>query len=308
VTSDDARRPAAKHVAALVLTWNSADLIERCLESLAAAVPAQHVMVVDNASADGTAQLVRDRFPDVEVLETGDNLGFAGGCNAGISALLGDGYEHVFLLNPDAYVATDCIELLAQHLASDERCAAVSPLIHDHPGATVWFAGSDIDWTTGSTYHRGQGGTAEMFGTDPIDTDRINGGAVLLRATALQEVGLFDEGYFLYYEETDLSVRLTRAGWGLHVLPTARAWHEASSSTGGNLGRVYNYYLTRGRLSFLRKRAEGRVEWTKVGLHLVRETRWLTKTFGLRATAPAVLARLLAVLDFARHREGRVSI
>jgi GT2 family glycosyltransferase len=300
--------PKTHRTATLVLTWNSVDLIERCLVSLTEPTASSHVLVVDNASADGTVRFVRDRFPSVEVLETGDNLGFSGGVNAGLRVLLAAGYDSVFLLNPDAYVEPDCVRRLAEHLDSTERCGAVSPLIHDHPAGQVWFAGSDIDWSTGSTYHRDQGAQAESFGSVPIDTERINGGAVLLRSAALREVGLFDEAYFLYYEETDLSVRLSRAGWRLQVLPTARAWHEASSSTGGDLGRVYNYYLTRGRLHFLRKLTVGRVRWSAVFLHLGRETRWLTKTFGLRATAPAVRARLRAIIDFARHREGRVSI
>ncbi len=299
---------ASLRTAALVLTWNSEPVIARCLRSLTKAMPALHVLVVDNASSDGTVALVRDRFPEAEVLETGANYGFAGGCNAGLRQLIDAGFDAVLLLNPDAFIASDATALLIQHLESDLDCGAVSPLIHDHPSDVVWFAGSDIDWSTGATYHRGQGDTPEAFGSVPIPTDRMNGGAVLLRVAALLDVGLFEEGYFLYYEETDLSVRMAGAGWRLTVLPTARAWHEASSSTGGTLGPVYNYYLTRGRLNFLRIFAGPQLRWSQVYVHLARETRWLTKTFGLRATSPALVARARALIDFALHREGRVSI
>lgn len=306
----EARTGPAGRVAALVLTWNSADLIERCIASLLASADAPHVTVVDNASTDGTEDLLRRRFPEVEVLQTGENLGFAGGCNVGLRHLLAAGFGSVLLLNPDAYVRPDCIELLAEHLALDQRCGAVSPVILDHVAdgpATVWFGGGTIDWATGATYHRGQGEAPADLGAAPLPTDRINGGAVLLRASALRDVGLFDTDYFLYYEETDLSVRLTRAGWHLAVLPASLAVHESSSSTGGNLGRIYNYYLTRGRLLFLRKQGSS-VRWSRVWWHLARETRWLTKTFGLRRTAPAVRQRARAVLHFALHRTGRVRV
>jgi GT2 family glycosyltransferase len=251
-----AERGDGNAVAAVVLTWNSAACVTRALDSLTTSNQAVDVVVVDNGSSDNSRELVATTFPDITLVSTGANLGYAGGNNVGIKLALERGADYILLMNPDAYVTPECVDEMLVRLTSAPDLAAVSPIILNHGDGTIWYAGSEIDWKTGATHHIGAN-EKDIGQYDDVEfTSRGNGCVMLFRSEALRSVGLLDERYFLYYEETDWSVRAMKKGMRIAIAPKARAYHEPSLSTGGSGGRIYQYYLTRNRLLFLHDHTE----------------------------------------------------
>jgi len=243
--------PSRPAITTLVLTWNSAAFITDCIDSLRASTIPTRIVVVDNDSADDTRALLAERYPDITVVNTGANLGYAGGNNIGIRQALHDGADYVFIINPDATIDPHCIEQLHARLQQEPTLGGVSPKIYFHGTDRLWFGGSTIDWRTGVTRQIGGPDTGQ-YDTERY-TERLNGCAMMLPASTLDTVGLMDERYFLYYEESDWSVMAARKGFKLGFVASAKAWHENSSSTGGHLSPLYQYYMTRNRLYFMKK-------------------------------------------------------
>jgi GT2 family glycosyltransferase len=221
-------------VTIVVLNWNGADRTLACLESLAAAdLRGASVLVVDNGSHDGSADAVRRRFPAQEVLVLPQNVGFAGGNNAGIGVGLERGADAVLLLNNDTRVAPDFLPPLLDAWRSGPRCAAVSSAIlrMDRPDML------DVAWIELRLDRRS---VVQIVGVnEPLgpgfdarrEVEAAVGCSVLLDAGALRAVGLLDEAYFAYHEDVDWCLRARRAGY--HVLwePRSRVFHAGSSST-----------------------------------------------------------------------------
>src|SRR3569623_864067 len=126
-------------VGVVVLTWNSAAVIADCISSVLASELPLEVCVVDNGSTDGTPELVARSFPEVELIQTGENLGYAGGNNVGLAELLRRGLEYVFVLNPDAIVERDTLGRLLDRADADNELAAVSPVITYRDSDRIWY-------------------------------------------------------------------------------------------------------------------------------------------------------------------------
>jgi GT2 family glycosyltransferase len=212
------------------------------------------VVVVDNRPAcpehtDLSARVGRR----AEVIASGDNLGYAGGNNIGISVLLGRGVEFVWLLNPDTRTEPATLRLLLRMMRARPSCGVVGPrLVLPGTPARIWYDGGVIDETLGATRHRAQG-RLETRAARPRarETDYVTGASLLARAATFEQVGLLPERYFLYYEETDWCLRARAAGWKAMVQSRARMTHLKGS--GLVVPAPYHvYYLTRNRYFFAR--------------------------------------------------------
>lgn len=283
---------SARPVRVVVVTWNGAHLLPDCLDSLEAQTVRDdlELVVVDNASSDGTAELLADRYPGVRVVTASRNLGFAGGAALGMR----DAPGHVVLLNNDATFEPDAVErlLTAFDGPQGERVGAATakvlltgtdPVLVNSTGNVVTpsGAGADRDW------HAVLGtetGGPDVFG--------FHGGAALLRDAMLRDVGGFDAGLFLYYEDTDLSWRLRAAGWQVRYVPEAVAWHQHAASSGTD-SPVFRYHNTRNSLVVLTRHAPARVA---VG-SLLRQTAGTGKALLRDGLAPTTRARARGLRD-----------
>jgi hypothetical protein len=222
-------------VLVLILAWNGRALTEACVDSvLATDYPRFDVLVVDNASTDGTPAALRARFGNrIELLENDRNLLFAGGMNAGLRRALAGRWDAVLLLNNDVVVDAALLAELVAVLQRDARIAAVGPKIYfqDWP-EVIWFAGGDLSLWRGWSRHRGLRQPDRGQHDREIDVDYLTGCAILVRAAALADVGLFDEGYAMYAEDADWSFRARAHGWRLVYAPRARLWHHVSAAAG----------------------------------------------------------------------------
>jgi GT2 family glycosyltransferase len=250
-------------VAIIVLNWNGlVDTLE-CLESLTHLdYPAYEVVIVDNGSTDGSVSAIRARYSKAAIIETGENLGYTGGNNAGLRYALERHVDYFLLLNNDTEVAPDFLRRLVEAAEADPRIGVVGPTIyyHDRPDV-IWSAGGAIDWGRGSTRMAGLDEREEgQFGTEPRSVDFATGCAMLVRRAVVEHVGTLDERFFAYYEETEWCVRIARAGYKIVHVPMAKVWHKISPSAREDLPFVH-YYMTRNRLLFLKATGAGLRAW-----------------------------------------------
>ena len=243
-TSSKGSEGIAQSVHALVLTWNGAALLPQALRALLAQGP--RVVVVDNASTDGTAELLAREFPQVTHLKLPENLGYARANNEAIRRALEEGAEFVALVNNDVEVEPGWLPALL--LAARE-----------HPQAglfagTLLFRGEDRVNSTGleiDAFGRARDRDFRLPLEELARSDGpvagVTGGAALLRASMLREVGLFDPAYFAYYEDVDLSLRAARKGYQSWYVRAAYARHRFGASFGAGSPRQ-RYLLGRGHL------------------------------------------------------------
>jgi GT2 family glycosyltransferase len=246
------RATSSGRAAVVVVNWNGREDTLACLASLQSIDYAPlDVLVVDNGSTDGSVPAIRAAFPRVGLIETGRNLGFAGGNNAGIEAALAAGADFVLLLNNDTVVSPGLLRELIVVARSAPDIAAVSPKIYyQAEPKRVWYAGSRWVSRRATFEHIGQDtvDSGEAEDGQPVETEYACGCAMLLPAAALRRVGLLDDALFLLYEETDWCFRARRAGLRCLFAPRARLWHKVSASFGGRRSPLYTYFDVRNRL------------------------------------------------------------
>lgn len=217
--------PDSPRVTAVVLNWCDEEATAGCLRSLQASTcPALSILLVDNGSPDGSGKRLNERFAGIPFLQTGENLGFTGGNNRGIERALEDGAEYVLILNHDTLVEPGAVGALVETARRDAEVGAVAPTVvrMDAP-ESVWYGGGAFDAKRGFGMHwNGKGPQPN----GPREVSFFSGCAVLLRGEALNDVGAFDESYFMYVEDAELSVRLLRSGWKIIHEPAARVRHR----------------------------------------------------------------------------------
>lgn len=296
------------NVTVVVLNWRFAKDTIECVQSLQTILYRRfEIVIVDNASADGSAAVLRAAFPEMTVIENSENLGYAGGNNVGIRYALERGADYVLLLNNDTVVSPTLLQDLVAAAESDRGIGIVGPKIYDyHDPTTIWFTGAMIDWWTGASPHIGLGERDHGQYNQRVAVDRLTGCAMMVRRDVFERVGLFDPEYFLYYEDVDFCVRAAKAGYQLYCIQTTKVWHKVSSSTGANeKSALHAYYQTRNRLLFLYKNA--RIVLSLHGINCL--------LFGyclLRAILPLVdrssraryAGRAAALIDFYAGRFG----
>ncbi|HVX40760.1 MAG TPA: glycosyltransferase family 2 protein, partial [Gemmatimonadaceae bacterium] len=216
----------SQRVTAIVLNWCSEDDTAACLESLAASrYDALTVLLVDNASPDGSGARLHRRFPDVAYLQTGTNLGYAAGNNRGFTWALERGADYVLVLNDDTVIDPSAVDLLVR-AAEETGAAAAAPriLYFDEP-ERIWYGGGAFSPRRALGLH--------LHEDEPAAPDQprsavsfICGCCFLVRADVLRRLGGFDESYFAYAEDAEFSYRLARAGLTMVHEPRARVLHR----------------------------------------------------------------------------------
>jgi hypothetical protein len=243
-------------VSVVVVTLNALPWIERCLES----VRAYETIVVDHGSKDGTLELVRRRFPEVRLIEEG-NTGLGAGSNTGMRVASGD---YFLLLNSDAWAVGDAVERLVAFTKEHPEAAVVGPKLLNPDGSLQRSVrGFPSLWRLSTEYfflRKLAPGSralnafyASRFPHDEVrEAEFVMGACMLVRREAADTVGLFDEDFFMFSEETDWCYRFRQAGWKVLFFPGAEFVHVGGASTSQNWGPMYREQL-RGHLRFLAK-------------------------------------------------------
>jgi GT2 family glycosyltransferase len=250
----------------VVVAYRSRDLVERCLESLDAHGPrtaAMQVHVVDNASRDGTAEMVRERFPAVRLHPLTDNTGFSAANNA---VLRESRAPYVLLLNPDTEVYAGTLDAALARLHSDPEIGMVGVKLVTESGELDHACKRSFPTPLSALAHftgigRGEGAgealsqyrATQLDDDEPGEVDAVNGAFMLCRAAAVQDVGLLDEGYWLYMEDLDWCHRFWDAGWKVFYEPAGVALHVKGASSGARRRPKQEIAFHRGMARFYRR-------------------------------------------------------
>lgn len=284
----------------VVVSFNTRDLLRNCLASIRKFEPTAEVVVVDNASSDGSSAMVRAEFPEVIMFDAGKNLGFAGANNLGLAATT---QPFIVLLNSDAELLDDSLSRCVARLKADEKIGAIHPRL---VGADGKPQQCEYPLPTLTGFARVAARMPPQTEPEP-GKSWLAGTALMIRRAALDTVGgKLDDGYFIYWEDADLSASLRRAGWTLAVEEASLVRHVGGASGGGpdasRRADLYAWYCY-GKHRWFRR---NRPWWEAVGIWLldtvdvprkylrglVRRSRRKTDWAHARATA-GVLIRVL---------------
>lgn len=245
----------------IVLNWNRKEDTLACLASLQALdYKNKRLLLVDNGSVDGTIQAVARQYPEVEILRNEKNLGFAAGNNVGIRYALAHNADYVFLLNNDTEIAPTALSLLVE-TALKHNAGIVIPKIYYHADPQrIWSIGGMRNrWTLEMTQNK-RGQRDIGLWEQEQKREHVVGCAMLLSRELLTTVGLLDERFFMYYEDSDLSLRAQKAGFSLYLSPQAHVWHKVAVSSGGSDSPNERYWMARSSVRYFRKHVRG-AQW-----------------------------------------------
>ncbi len=215
--------------AVVVPNWNGATLLTPCLESLLAQSLDAHVIVVDNGSVDDSLAVL-ERYPSVEVIRNAVNLGFTGGVNVGFAAAIAQGFSYVAAFNSDAIADPDWLARLTATLDEHPEAGVAACKLLNADGTRIDSTG-DCYTSWGLPYPRGRHEPDITKYDDELEIFGASGGASLYRVEMLEEVGLFDDDFFAYFEDVDLSFRIQLAGWKIRFVPDAVVYHQIAGTS-----------------------------------------------------------------------------
>jgi len=210
-------------VSVIIVNYNGKTVLDDCINSvLRSDYPSLEIIVVDNASTDGSQEIIRELFPQVRLIANRKNLGYAPACNLGCRLATG---QYLLFLNNDASLDTHCIEELVRLAQTDDKIAVIQPKIYIGSTQILQTAGSFLFYPISKTYFRGY--MERDFGQygRVIHTSYACGAALFARRKIIDEIGMFDGDYLFYFEDSDFSWRARLAGYSVAYCPTAKVWH-----------------------------------------------------------------------------------
>jgi GT2 family glycosyltransferase len=233
-------------VSIIVLNWNAGYLLDRCLSALMELnYPEYTIILVDNSSTDGSLQLVRERFSGVRIIGNDRNLGYSAGNNVALQEV---DHSLIAILNPDVFVAQDWLISQVKAMEADNMIGITGSKLY-YPGEKlIQHAGGYLSFPRAITGHYGlleeDHGQCNMM----RDVDYVIGAAFLIRRSVIDQIGMFDEGYFMYFEDVDLCYRARRGGLRVVYVPEAIGIHvESATSKKGSAAYFRRFHTSRWR-------------------------------------------------------------
>ncbi len=293
-------------VVVVILNTNRRDDTLACLDSLAQSDYANaQILVLDNHSTDGSVPAIQQAFPQVKVISLEENLGYAGNNNVGIRAALEMGADWVFVLNEDTILAPDCLSQMIRVGESDPQIGILGPLVYhyDEP-EVIQTAGGEFGryW---ESLHLAQNEPDQGQYNQPRPVDWISGCGILVRRAVIEQVGMIDERYFYYWEETEWCLRAGKKGWQIVNVPAAKMWHKGVQRDYRPKPSV-TYYATRNRLLTVAKHHAPLKVWAFTWFQLLRTLiSWSVKP-KWRHKREHRNAMWRGMIDFLQHRWGQM--
>ncbi|MEW6071758.1 MAG: glycosyltransferase family 2 protein [Planctomycetota bacterium] len=288
---------------AVIVNWNGGSQNLDCLRSLVGqGIDPARIVLIDNASTDGSPAAVAAEFPAVTLLRNAENQGYGHGTNRGIRHALAAGAETVFLVNNDLTLASGALAALFAALAAAPGAGIVGPriVLRRDPG-TIWCAGGLVTWRQNLSTMIGHGRSDGPVYRATREVDYVPGCAMLVRRAVFERVGLLDGDYFAYHEDVELCVKAKEAGFAVLVAGAALAHHDAHHSTGGGYNPRRKYMMGANTVWFLKKHGTP-LRWLSFLLFDVFSLPFVLLRRAPRGEGAAVLAKARGMLDAARGR------
>lgn len=243
-------------IGVVIVNYNGASYQNAALKTIyESSYTNYEVIIVDSASKDDSIELAKREYPQAHYLLQGENVGVAKGNNIGIKYAIEElDTEYVLLINNDIELDTHTFEYLVER--ADNRTITVPKIYYYEPHDMLWFAGGEMYWNRGESGHignfeidKGQYNEEHVVGYSPTC-------CMLIHRDVFEKIGYIDETVFMYFDDTDLCVRMNDAGFKILYVPSAVMWHKVSSSGGGMDSKVYVYYNFRNKFYFMDKYKE----------------------------------------------------
>jgi len=251
-------------VAIIMVNWNGFEFTTACLDSLRKVdYPDFRVILVDNASQNQEGERLKNAFPEIELIQNPENLGFAGGNNTGIRKALEEGFSYVMLLNNDTIVEPDFLGQMILKFSQNSRLGVVQPLIcFLHDRTQIWSAGGTWNAFLGRAITLGDRKSVDNFNLTNQNLDWATGCCMLITREALLKTGLLNESYFAYFEDVEWSLRFRGKRFEIALAKKAKIYHEAGASSKrkhseGTLSPKVFYYHVRNQFFLLRSQIHG---------------------------------------------------
>lgn len=264
-------------IAVVTVNWNGWRMTLDCLASLRTSQGVRwRLFIVDNASSDASVFFLGDLGADAELVRSAENGGWTGGNNLGVQRALAEGYDRIFLLNNDARVEPDTLACLLEAAASEKTPPILGPVHRREDAADRYdFIGADIHAETGMpVYQRGTDADLSALPSS-FDVAFVSGAGLLLTRRHVEEIGPFDNKFYLNYDETDWCYRARRAGFPVRVVRRASIIHTSSGSIGGQWSALNVYFMTRNALLFAERHLSSRQRFHQL-MDLFKHGRELT--------------------------------
>jgi len=218
----------------IILNFNGQDVLAQCLSSVYQSDYLNfEVVVVDNNSSDGSLEQAMKSFSRVHFIKNSENFGFSKGNNVGIRWALEKFADYVLVLNNDAVIDKAALSELVRAMQKNESAGIASPVIFSANNSSVWFAGGNVDWHKMRAYH-----VYKIKSDAPYSSEYISGCAMFIKKDVFKKIGIFDERFFLYYEDADFSMRTKKADFDLIIVPSAHIKHLEQSNKKNKL-KIY---------------------------------------------------------------------
>lgn len=295
----------------IILNYNGGQDTVECVEFLIqSGCPPNDIIIVDNGSTDDSLKMISERLRGVRIIESDTNLGYAGGNNLGIIAAMENGASSVLILNNDVVIDYHAVKWLRCYQAMHANVGVIGPLVATFSQRDeTESAGAAVKWYRGYSRPLHRGKRTWQLSQDPFRVDYVSGSAMMIAREAIERAGLFSPNFFMYCEDEDLCLRISRAGLEVLCCPSVRAWHKGGKSASRSKG-LKEYFEIRNRFLIM-KRYATRIQmmsflcawlWFQI-LYYARKD--LSEKSGLNLTCARLRASVAGMLLFLR--EERVS-
>src|SRR5680860_124040 len=295
-----------KMVYIILLNWNNEEDTLECIKSLEKITYSDcKIIVVDNGSEEKSIQKIRNEFPKLSIIQNESNLGFAGGNNIGIKYAFANAADYVLLLNNDTTVKKDFLTKLVETGESEQKIGLLGSKIFFYSEQNrIWSAGGKINWLKNKGTHIGLDQIDKGQYDKTKEVDYLTGCCLLIKREVIERIGTLEEDYFLYYEDTDFSLRAQNAGYKCIYVPESKIYHKISRST--NPGSdSYIYYHVRNGLVMAKRSGSA---LTKLALYpycLILFCKQIIKIIFIPKKRPWAWAVLSGLNDFIFEKMGK---
>ena len=236
-------------VAVILVNFNGIKDSIECIKSINKSniIDQVKIIFVDNASANREDLIIKQMFPDIITLRSDINNGFSAGNNIGIKYAVNNNYQYIMLLNNDTVIETDLIDILRKKC--DENTVTVPKMFYYSQPDLIWYGGGRINKFTGNAEHINMNRIDNFYDEDRNVTF-ATGCCMMIASKTFKKIGLLEEKYFMYCEDTDFCIRLVQKDIKIVYLHDAKLWHKIGKSTGGEISPFNVYYITRNRLYY----------------------------------------------------------
>ena len=243
-------------VSIILLNWNGKQDTLECIESLYQISYSNYeIILIDNGSIDGSVEFFKEKYPEIEIIQNNENLGFAEGNNVGIRSVIPRGTDYILLQNNDTIVDSRFLDELVKAIENDKAVGIVGPTVYYYSSPKkIQSAGAKILWYIGRSRHLRKNKFDDGNLGNIKEVDYIPGCSLLAKSELFSKVGYLNKSYFAYWEESEWCIRVKKAGYKILYVPQAKIWHKGGS-TSSKISGFSEYHMTRNMFWFMKQNA-----------------------------------------------------